>query len=78
MQLKYPILVFLLLILASGCASSPKMVQEDITSAPLETIISSKGLSTATSEPPIHTDTPDPKFISKQDDLIFIEFFAGT
>jgi len=54
------------------------MVQEDITSAPLERIISSEGLSTATSVPPIYTDTPDPKFISKQDDLIFIEFFAGT
>jgi hypothetical protein len=78
MQQKYPILVFLFLILASGCTSALKIAQEGVTVTPLKATTSSEGPLAATAAPPVHTDTPDPKSIPRQNDLIFIEFFAGT
>jgi len=77
MQQKYPILVFLCLTLVSGCMSSSKIAQEDITATPLKTFKSSEPSSTATAVPVV-SNTPNSKFIPKAHDLIFVEFFAGT
>ncbi len=74
----YSILIALFLMSASACASSPSLTQADMTATPLKAITSSASPSTATVAPLVLTDTPNPKFVPKQNDLIFIEFFAIT
>lgn len=78
MKRKYPVLIVIFLLLVPGCASSPRVLQEGLMVTPLETTAASAGPSTETATPPILTDTTHPKFVPKQNDLIFIEFFAGT
>ena len=76
MQQTYPILVNLFLILAYGCAASPRITQEDMTVPPLTAAPSSESSTTPTAAPLLLVETP--KSTPKQNDLIFIEFFAGT
>lgn len=70
MTRKYPVFFILFLMLTSACASFPGTAQEDMTVTPLK--------ATTADTPLVLTDTPNPKFVPKQQDLIFIEFFAGT
>ena len=78
MTRKYPVFFILFLMLTSACASFPGVAQEDMTATPLKATTSSENPSITVDVPLILTDTPNPKFIPKQQDLIFIEFFAGT
>ena len=78
MTRRYPVLFILFLMLTSACASFPGMAQEDMTATPSKVTTSSENPSITAGAPLVFTDTPNPKFIPKQQDLIFIEFFAGT
>ena len=78
MPRNYTILIVLFLMLVSACVSSPGITQMDMTATPLKEITSSASLSTATAMPLALTDIPNPRFVPKQNNLIFIEFFAGT
>ena len=69
---------FLLWIVLSACASSPSLKQADITSTPSSARITSTSPSVVSVTPAEVIQTQAPKLIPKQNDLIFIEFFAVT
>jgi len=70
MQVKYQWYVgsLCLILLSAACAVQPETANEPVTAVPSVTIPA----------PVIPSQTPTSKFISKHNDLIFIEFFAIT
>ena len=68
--LKLCLLAFAVPLILFSCAAP----QRDIAVTP----VPSASLSTITPMPPAVTITASPKLVPKQNDLIFVEFFAGT